>query len=148
MLTSVAKHSTCSSHQVEGVFPIHNHVTLQTKTLEKFSLSLWSSSCHRHNGFWSNGINCFLELINFNCNKLRLAVDFDIELIFLQLYLIIILHFDKFKFSLFFNLLRVYHILCLIYFNLSLNLISFRSSFSICNSETSGLNTAIFSFKL
>lgn len=122
---------------------IDYHVSLKTKTLKKFSLSLWTSFSHLNNGISSNCFYSLLELVYFNLNKFSLAINFELQLVFLHLDLIIISHLSKFKLSDFSDLCRVNLELGLIYFSLSSNSIGFSSCSSVCNGETCRLNTAV-----
>ena len=60
---------------------IHNHVSLQAKTLEQLCLSFGTSLCHSDNSLRLDGFNNCLELLHFNFNKLPLALDLKLKFI-------------------------------------------------------------------
>ena len=80
---------------------IHNHVSLQTETLEQLCLSLWTSLSHSDDSLWLDGFYSCLELLHFNFNKLPLALDFKLKFILCKVDLILVCLSNEFEVSIF-----------------------------------------------
>lgn len=80
---------------------IHNHVSLQAKTLEQLGLSFGTSLCHSDNSLWLDCFNYCLELFHFNFNKLPLALDLKLKFILSEVDFIFVCLSNEFEVSIF-----------------------------------------------
>ena len=124
---------------------IDNHVTLQSKTLKELGLSLWACFSHFDNSFRIHGLYCLLEVWDFNINELLLASDLEVNFLFFNLDLFIILLLNKIEFSLFLDSTRVNYELGLLDFCMSLDQVCLGLSLGIGDSKTSWSYSIVFS---
>jgi hypothetical protein len=71
-----------STHQINCMFTVDNHVSLKTQAFEEFRLSFRASLGHSYDGFRFDSVDSGLELFDFYLNEFAFALDFKLEFIF------------------------------------------------------------------